>query len=170
MKSVNWTASHAVCVTEIDDEHQQIFEAISDFQEALSDGRPLVEMRKQVERLIASGEDHFAHEERLMRAARYGSLRWHKQQHDAARGRLRQFALRFEQGDPEAGPALVEYLKSWLHAHTRLADQMMGAFLRNEKRGLYRMTLQAGTKPREACVWVRANGDPVDPPRESTAF
>ncbi len=98
-----------------------------------------------------------------MRAARYGSLRWHKQQHNTARRRVQQFVHRIEQGDDEAGLALVEYLKSWLRNHARLADRMMGAFLRNRQRCMYKLTFQAATKPMEACSWVDAKGDSFNP-------
>ena len=39
--------------------------------------------------LIASTEAHFKHEERIMHAAHYASLAWHKKQHDAVRWRVR---------------------------------------------------------------------------------
>jgi hemerythrin len=65
-----------------------------------------MEIQKATQRLTASIVGHFAHEERLMNAARYGSLRWHKQAHNAARRRVGQFVLRIEQGDSAAGVEL----------------------------------------------------------------
>src|ERR1035438_10334131 len=124
MGSLKWSTSHAVWVTEIDDEHREIFEEASHLQEALYGLGSLPDIRKRTQRLTACVVGHFAHEERLMRAARYGSLPWHKQQHTTARKRVRQFVHRIEQGDNDAGLALVEYLKSWLGNHTRLADRM----------------------------------------------
>ena len=97
-----------------------------------------------------------------MRASRYGSMRWHKQQHDNASRRVGQFVLQIEQGDAEAGLALVDYLTSWLRDHTRLADRMMGAFLRNHQR-IAKLTFRAGTKPMEACDWVDSRGEKFDP-------
>ena len=159
---MKWSTSHEVFVTEIDDEHKEIFEAFSNLQRVLSSRGPLLEIRKLTQRLAACTVEHFAHEERLMRASRYGSLRWHKQQHDTARSRVQQFVLRIEQGDTKAGLALIEYLKAWLRDHTRLADRMMGAFLRNRQR-VCRLTFRAGTKPMDACDWVNANGDRFNP-------
>jgi hypothetical protein len=40
---------------------------------------------------------------------------------------------------------------------------MMGAFLRNHQRSMFKLTFRAGTKPVDACDWVRANGDTFDP-------
>ena len=166
MRSFKWSTSHAVFVTEIDDEHKEIFEAVSNLQGVLSSRDPSAELGKSTQRLVTCIVEHFAHEERLMRAARYGSIGWHKRQHDNARRRVGQFVLRMEQGDTKAGLALVDYLTSWLHDHTRLADRMMGAFLRNRQRGMCRLTLRAGTKPMDACAWVDANGDRFDPLQE----
>jgi len=163
MHSLRWNTSHAVFVTEIDDEHKEIFEALSDLQKAITHRGPAPELRKLTQRLISCIVGHFAHEERLMKAARYGSLGWHKRQHDTARKRVGQLVLRIDQGDITAGPELVEYLTSWLHNHTRLADRMMGAFLRNERRCMWKLTFRAGTKPTDACHRERANGETLDP-------
>ena len=163
MCPLKWSTSHAVFVTEIDDEHREIFDVLSSVQKVLASRGPLVEIRKITERLTACVVGHFAHEERLMRAARYAAMRWHKQQHDTARRRVGQFVLGIEHGDIKAGLDLVEYLASWLHNHTRLSDRMLGAFLRNRQRFLCKLTFRAGTKPIDACTWVRANGDRFDP-------
>lgn len=163
MGSLTWSASHAVWITEIDDEHKEIFGAASNLQEAFGNSIPLDEVRQLTKRLMDCMAGHFDHEERLMRAARYGSLRWHKKQHDLARRRVRQSVRRIEQGDTQAGNDLVAYLTAYLCNHTALADRMLGAFLRNERRGMLKMTFQAGTKPLDACSWTRANGDRFEP-------
>ena len=163
MSCLQWNTSHAVFVTGIDDEHKEIFQAVGHVQEVLSRGCGLLEIQKATQRLTSSIVGHFAHEERLMNAARYGSLRWHKQAHNAARRRVGQFVIRIEQGDSAAGVELVDYLTSWLNDHTQVADRMMGAFLRNQQRSLWKLTFRAGTKPMDACTWVRANGEAFNP-------
>ena len=162
MPSLTWSSSHAVFVTEIDDEHKEIFAALSEVQTEVTGGGGLA-ASKATERLINCVAEHFAHEERLMRAARYGSMRWHKTSHDHARRRLRQFAERMDQGDSKAGLELVDYLTSWLHDHTRLADRMLGAFLRNHQRFMCKVTFSAGTRPGDSCSWVTVNGETFNP-------
>jgi hemerythrin len=165
MRSLQWTTSHAVFVTEIDDEHKEIFDAISGLQTVLASQDPASQIQTLTQRLVIRLADHFSHEERLMRAARYHAIPWHKRQHENARRQVRRFAQRIENGDVEAPPALIEYLTSWLHDHTRLADQMLGAALRNHERGLYKLTIKGGTKPADACAWVDTNGDRFYPAR-----
>jgi hemerythrin len=163
MLTLEWSASHAVYVTDMDDEHVEIFQALSELDRSLATGRPPSAIRQEAQALATQVDGHFAHEERLMRAARYGSFRWHKRLHNHARKRVAQFVSRLEQGEADAGLKLIEYLTSWLHDHTRLADMMLGAFLRNHRRGLYKMTFRAGTKPIDACQWVNSNGEKFDP-------
>jgi len=161
MGSLKWTVSHAVFVPEIDDQHQTIFEALAKLEQALSAARPLPEIRELTDRLAALAVEHFAHEERLMRAARYESLRWHRKQHDAVRKRAERMTPKINLGDVETGHAFIDFLKSWLPNHTRVADRMMGAFLRNHQ--LSKLTIRVGTKPADACEWVGSRGDKFDP-------
>ena len=163
MGCLKWNISHAVFVTEIDDEHREIFENVSLLESALISRSPLAEVRKLTQRLTDCIEEHFAHEERLMRAARYGSIQWHKRSHRAARRRVVQFVLRIRQGDYAAGLEMVEYLTAWLPDHAGVADRMMGAVLRNHQRCMWKMRFMAGTKPVDACVWVDTKGEPFDP-------
>ncbi len=169
MRSLKWIISHAVFLPEIDDEHKEIFQAVSDLQNGLENRGASADVPVLIDRLIASIVDHFAHEERLMRAARYGSLRWHKQQHDHARTRTGRFVARIEQGDIGAGNELVEYLTAWLRDHTRLSDRMMGAFLRNQRRCV-QLTFRACTKPLDACDWVDSKGEKFDPLAVKSSF
>jgi hemerythrin-like metal-binding protein len=170
MRTLKWTISHAVFVTEIDDEHKEIFEALAGVQEALAAGIDRSGLRKALEGLTTNIVDHFKHEERLMRAARYNGLRWHRQLHDAARLRVQGLVLRIQGGDPRAGAELVSYLTSWLHDHTRVADRMMGAAIRNHSRCVWKLTFHAGTKPLDSREWVTVDGDPFRPPTPESAL
>ena len=160
MRTLKWSTSHAVFVTEMDDEHKEIFEALVALKEALSGQAPVSDAGQAVLRRM---EDHFAHEERLMRASRYYSYRWHKQKHEHALRMVSAYVHRLGQGEAEAGRELTEFLRSWLYDHTRLPDTMLGAYLRNHRRGLFKITFRAGTKPLDACDWVDANGEKFDP-------
>lgn len=161
MSSLQWTVSHAVFVPEIDDQHQAIFEAVGQLEQGFSDGRPLPEICQLTDNLVTLANEHFAHEERLMRAARYESLRWHRGQHGAVRKRAAAMVPKINLGDAEAGHALIDFLKSWLPNHARVADRMMGAFLRNHQ--LSKVTIRVGTKPAAACEWMSARGGKFDP-------
>lgn len=163
MIALEWSVSHAVFVTEMDDEHVEIFQSASALQTAHAADPSPSGLRPHIRTLAAQIDRHFAHEERLMRAARYPSYRWHKRQHDNARKQTGRLIRRIKHNDPAAAPELIEYLSSWLDSHTRLADMMLGAFLRNRRRGLFKMTFRAGTKPADACEWRDSKGQKFDP-------
>ena len=159
MRRLVWTASDAVWVEDLDHEHKEIFAAVARLTQSSEAEAP-----QAMKQLAASMAGHFAHEERLMRAARYAALAWHKQQHDSARRRVRQFAPAVVLGQASAAADLTHYLTEWLQRHTRVADRMLGAFLRNRRR-CAKLTIRMGTKPAGACEWVDSRGEPFDPRR-----
>jgi hemerythrin len=132
MQPFKWNKKHEVFVPELDAEHRNIFRAAEELR-AASAGDP-ERVRVLLSELVAGAEEHFRHEERLMRASGYPSWEWHKQQHDTVRKRLKTFAGQIEAGDPDALTALLDFLAIWLKEHTSLSDRMMSAYLRNYRR------------------------------------
>ena len=125
---------HAVFIPEIDAEHKNIFRLAEELRQAVVEGVPAVQAQAVLRELTARGEDHFAHEERLMRATHYPASAWHKRQHDTVRKRLKEFVPRIQGGEDQAAPLLLEFLSGWLRDHVRLADCMMAAHVRNYER------------------------------------
>jgi len=167
MRSIRWTTSEAVWIEEIDDDHKEIFAGLAQFQKILCDSGPVTELRKTLKSMAATIDGHFEHEERLMRASRYSSLRWHQGLHRAARRNLEQLTPAIERGDREAGDALVEYLMNWLRDHTRVADRMMASHLRNQCLSVGKLVFRVGTKAADACTWVDSTGKTFDPLAET---
>jgi hemerythrin len=163
MRSIRWTTSEAVWIEEIDDDHKEIFAQVAALEETLSGAGGPADIRKVLERLTDTIVGHFEHEERLMRASRYDSLRWHKGLHEAATRNVQRSALAIRRGDRQAGLLLVGYLTDWLQDHTRVADRMMASHLRNRCLTMGKVVLRAGTKPADACTWVDSRGNSFDP-------
>jgi hemerythrin len=130
----SWSQSNSVFLPEIDGEHDAIHRTAGELQQAIDDGAPLPHIQEIVRSLLASTEEHFAHEERLMRTGKYESLAWHKGQHNSARRQMKHYATLVEAGAAEAAKALATFLSAWLQDHAGLTDRMMAAFLRNQKR------------------------------------
>ena len=137
-----WGALHEIYLPEVDAEHRALFEIGDQIQHALEAGAGAEQLKPMVEALMRCAEDHFSHEERLMKAARYSAFAWHKAQHDGVRRRMRQFLGGLENGDPQAPAILLEYLADWIERHTALTDRMMGASLRNHERAQHRRMLR----------------------------
>jgi hemerythrin len=131
MPLFRWSSHYAVYVPEIDAEHRALFLMGAELERAVMAGAPQDRLIEIVRAVFDHAEDHFAHEERLMRAARYHAFDWHKDQHDGLRRRLKQFAQRLEADDPEVAAELVGYLAHWLRDHITVTDRMMTASLRS---------------------------------------
>jgi hemerythrin len=134
MQLFHWSSKNAVYVPEIDAEHRAIFLAGGELERALAAGAPKARLREMVDALIDHAEDHFSHEERLMRKMRYEAFDWHKKQHDGVRRRLKQYGTRIESDDRSAATEMLEYLAHWLRDHTGLSDRLMAARIRSVER------------------------------------
>ena len=134
MRPFHWTQAKSVFVPELDAEHRNLPDLAGELQASISDGAPTSVYLPGLRALVAAAEDHFSHEERMMRSAHYRLLKWHKSQHDTVRTRGAACLDRIENGDTQAAGELVEFLGRWLHDHLAVADRMMAAALRANAR------------------------------------
>jgi hemerythrin len=134
MRLFKWTSANAIFVPELDAEHRTIFQLAEELRQAMEAGAAPERLVAMLRGLTAHAEEHFAHEERLMRATDCPFLRWHKGQHDTVRKRIKLFVPELETGNPEGAAVLLEFLSGWLRDHTGLTDRMMGAYVRNYER------------------------------------
>jgi hemerythrin len=141
------SGGYAVFLSEIDAEHKAMFKLVDELS-AVVNSRARAARGKALEELMGHLEEHFAHEEGLMRESRYDALEWHKGQHDGARRKAKRLIRRIEEGDRKAGPELIEYLVTWLRSHVLVTDRMMAAYLRNFARA--RASRSSGASPRLA--------------------
>lgn len=125
---------HAVHVPEVDAEHQELFRLCDDLRRALMEEAAAGKLQWIVDELVLHAAEHFSHEERQMRVAGYEHYAWHQRQHHTARAKVMTLERRIRRGDREAAGELLEYLAGWLNNHIRLADRMLGAYLRNRQR------------------------------------
>jgi hemerythrin len=119
---------------EIDQEHRTISQAADKLHQAILANVPRSEVLEMLRNVMGLAEDHFAHEEKLMRAYHYPMFEWHSAQHETVRKRVRQFISGIEADEPESALLLMEFLAGWMKDHTGLADRMMSAYVRNRRR------------------------------------
>jgi hemerythrin len=131
MSLFNWSSEHSVYLPEIDAEHRALYRLGDEFHKALLAGGDPAKLRPTLVNLLESVEQHFRHEERLMRAMHYDAFAWHRRQHDTARRKVKALTKRAEGGDSLAACELLTFLSSWLEDHLSVSDRMMGACLRN---------------------------------------
>ena len=131
MSLFKWSSALSVYLPEIDAEHRAIYRLGDELHKAVLAGATPARLQPIVANLLETAEQHFRHEERLMRAIHYTEFEWHKKQHNAARKRSKALAKRIAAGDSAAAGELIEFLSEWLHGHLGVADRMMSARLRN---------------------------------------
>jgi hemerythrin len=131
MSLFKWSGAHSIYLPEIDAEHRAIYRLGGELHKSVEAGVELGELKPILANLLETTEEHFRHEERLMRAMHYSSFEWHKRQHNAARKRAKALAGRIEGGEAAAAEELLTFLSAWLRDHMGVADRMMGAYLRN---------------------------------------
>ena len=131
MSLFKWSNAHSVYLPEIDAEHRAIYQLGDELHKAVLAGADSAVLQPILVNLRETTEQHFRHEERLMRAIHYTAFDWHKRQHDAVRKRTKAAARRVAAGDSAAAGELVEFLSEWQRGHMAVADRMMSARLRN---------------------------------------
>jgi hemerythrin len=131
MSTFKWSSDHSIYLPEIDAEHRALYRLGDELHKALLAGADAVQQKRLMANLLESAEEHFRHEERLMRAMHYTAFAWHKSQHDAVRKRAKSAVTRMEKGDAAGAVEFLEFLSVWLRDHMSVADRMMGAYLRN---------------------------------------
>jgi len=134
MRLFRWSDSYAVHLPEIDAEHRSLFLIAGELHKALLTRTTPEKFRAILRNLLAHTEEHFQHEERLMRGVNYPSYEWHRRQHDTVRKRAKSLARRIAGGDSDAPTLLLEFLACWIRDHIALTDNMMAAYLRNQER------------------------------------
>jgi hemerythrin len=120
-----------VYLPEIDAEHRELCRIGSELHKTVLAGGKPAQVRPVLVNLLEAAEEHFRHEERLMRVVHYAAFDWHKRQHDTARKRLRNAVRHVDTGDANAWLELMTFLNTWLGDHMTVTDRMMGAFIRN---------------------------------------
>jgi len=136
MRTFEWNETYAVDIPDIDDEHQKLFRLCDVLERAMMAGAALSEVQSIVDDVVIRAAEHFCHEERAMRASGYPHYAWHQRQHHTAGSRIRVLERRVWRGNRDAALELLDFLSGWLNDHIRLADRMLGAYLRNREREL----------------------------------
>lgn len=150
MERFHWSTENDVYLAQVDAEHRDLFELGGQLQHTIEANAPPSEILEHLHRLSAHFEDHFTHEEWLMKSVAYPSYGWHREQHNTARRRLKLFLPMIESGDRQAAELFLEFLACWLQDHTSVTDKMMAAFVRNYERTHAINAFEREAKPSKA--------------------
>jgi hemerythrin-like metal-binding protein len=134
VRSLQWTEEHSVYLPELDEEHQAMFRLLEELRHAFVEGEAAANLESKLDYLAAEVTEHFLHEERLMRDARYPQIEWHKRQHATLHAQMASLANSIRAGERASTFESLEAIAKWARDHTTVADRMAGAYLRNHLR------------------------------------
>lgn len=132
--AIAWDTNLSIGVTEIDDQHKELFRRFNDLLEACNQGKG----RDEVQNLLLFLHDyiktHFRDEEKLQLAHNYPGYAAHKLEHERFVHTIDQFAQDFnEKGATIA--LVIQVNKSvvhWLIQHISKVDRELGNFIQKQ--------------------------------------
>lgn len=146
MTYMSWRKDYETGVPQIDAEHRSLFNQVNAFHESYTRGDTRKEVSEILTRLVAYAEEHFQHEESLMRENAYPLLERHEALHAALVMTI--FSINEGlSGDPaKAGMKTVQLIKGWLVDHILGADMDFAEFQRRKSGPADKPPQNHGTK------------------------
>ncbi len=129
---IEWTPELSTSVTEIDEQHKELFRRINSLLDACGSGQG----KGEVGRVIGFLEDyvvtHFGTEERYMAETRYHAAATHKEEHRYFIGQIADLKRKFlEEGSGVHVVLLtIRTAIEWLSSHIRKTDRALGEYLK----------------------------------------
>ena len=130
---ITWTDDLAVGITEIDDQHKELFNRISELFEACNQGKGRTEIGKTIAFLEEYVDTHFGTEERNMVRTQYPDQALHLKQHALFRKNLSEIKAQLETEGPGIHIIILtnHMVIDWLKNHIRTLDKAFGAYLQS---------------------------------------
>ena len=112
---IEWRDELATGIAVFDREHRGMAAAINRLHEVVVDGLDDAAFAEAVDALIHLSEEHFAHEERVLREHRCANLAAHQREHDELLDDVT--ALRLLGNGPDEVDNMLKMLHDWLIDH-----------------------------------------------------
>ncbi len=127
-----WQEHMRVGIEVVDDDHQELFALVKEFEVASQKASGLVdadEIGRILERLQAYVHDHFEREETAQLECQYDGYAENKRQHDELRQTLEKFLAKHRSGEwgdlKVATESMRSFLAIWLQEHIMKTDRKM---------------------------------------------
>lgn len=131
---IKWRDSYATGVEVMDAEHKQLIDIINDLYLMQRDKTASKEKLKEVyDSLVSYTEDHFKHEERLLKEKEYDGLEEQYQSHAEFITKLKDMENDLTSGNEETIPVVYKFLREWWLGHIVDLDKNYGPHLSNEE-------------------------------------
>ena len=132
MTFLSWRKDYEIGVPQIDSEHRRLADMVNAFHETHLRGASREEIPHLLNQLIAYAEEHFQHEEKLMRDSGYPRLDEQRALHEELVTSIFAINEKFAADRSKAGAEAMQFIKNWLLDHIVKHDMDIGDFLRNK--------------------------------------
>lgn len=129
MALLTWSERFSVQVGQFDEEHRQLMNYINQLHDAMKSGQGKQVIGDVLNGLIQYTQNHFAAEERLMKAHGYSDYQNHKKEHNQLTMSVQDFRKEFAAGTVPLSQTVMTFLKDWLTNHIQGMDKKYGPFL-----------------------------------------
>ena len=123
-----FTEIWSVKVQAMDEEHIGIFNYINDIHRAIKQKRSNAELQKIIEDLYTWTKDHFADEQRLMKAHDYPGLPEQLREHKSLLDQVLEIIRQLKDGEDVDLIKVMIFLKEWLQNHIMKVDKKYADF------------------------------------------
>jgi hemerythrin-like metal-binding protein len=123
MALFTWNDEYSVGVQSIDKQHKKLFGMVNELHDAMSAGKGSQLAPAIIERLANYAQEHFAHEEDMMKLAKYPDFANHRAEHDKLVGEVARMARGIGDGSVGLAMRLQEFLCNWLKTHIAQRDK-----------------------------------------------
>jgi hemerythrin len=123
LEYIAWNESFSVKVPSLDEQHQQLVGYLNELHAmVLEPPQDSNGYEPILEKLTAYADQHFSHEERLMRRCGYPDYIEHKGMHGEFLTEVRKFEDQMREGSI-VGQELLFFLQNWLISHIKGTDK-----------------------------------------------
>jgi hemerythrin len=131
MNGFPWQDSYSISVPEIDEQHKNLFAIADTLYRAALAREAHLNLSELLDKLLASSQQHFATEERLMASSGFPHYAQHKKQHDLFVGKAVSLRQEFEAGEADLAGEVLPFLSRWMSHHITHVDRVLGPHLHN---------------------------------------
>ncbi len=129
MAGYAWNEMYSVHITALDRQHQRLFAAVNELDEALSSGQGSTVVEDVLKQLMDYTASHFAAEEKLMERYGFPGLADHRFKHEELTRKVMALHEEYKHGNIGVPLSLMLFLQTWLKEHILGTDKQYSEFL-----------------------------------------
>jgi len=124
-----WTERYSVHIAHLDRQHQAVFAAADEFNQAMAAGKGNEALLTILDKLLDYALTHFAAEESLMKEYAVPGFSAHCAEHEMFRQKAAAFLADYKSGKQCVPVTLMFFIQDWLKKHVLGIDKQYSEFL-----------------------------------------